>query len=86
MSAALHTLDLAELRKRLSEALSARHSILTLKTPSYIQHSGVARSYSMGNLSELDSYIADLTAAISAKEAGETPMSARRPIHVGVGL
>jgi hypothetical protein len=84
MDTALINLPLATLQTWLSEALSARHTIVIGKKETYISHGQNARSYKVDQLAELDQYIANLQGAITAKAAGKT--AGRRPIHIGVGF
>lgn len=83
MDAATIALPRETLVTWLQEAQAARHAIMTGKKPSYISHGPTARTYKIDHLAELDAYIAELSGAIAAKDAGRT--HARRPIHIGIG-
>jgi hypothetical protein len=84
MEAALIDQTITQLETWLSEALVARHEILTGRRATYIAHQGTQRAYKVDSLSELDQYIGSLKGALQAKLTGDT--LSRRPIHPGFGF
>lgn len=80
---ALKALGIDELRSRLSAALDAQHELLTGVGVVEIHHQRGSRTrFSEANADQLDRYIANLHAAITACESGRT--GRRGPIYLGV--
>lgn len=68
--------DLTQLRTWLSEALSARHKIMTGTQAVTLAYEGRSVSYNQANLDALNAYINDLNAQIAAAGGGGLTRSA----------
>ena len=69
---ALDTQPLETLHAWLGEALAARHKLATGKHTVSFTLEGRARTYHTTTSADLTAWIADLTAAISARESGRS--------------
>lgn len=76
----LASMSLETLQTWLGEALAARHQLALGKLTSLIQWGENRQQYNAANAAELESYIAALQSAISARSAGR---SLRAPLVIG---